>query len=104
MSMLLEEYQRRALDVEQRPKSVIKNVVEEDLYWALGLLLEASEVAEIFQKDMKDGLVPDRDRIKDELGDVLWFLNKIASLWDITLDQVARANLEKLTERQRLGV
>jgi NTP pyrophosphatase (non-canonical NTP hydrolase) len=39
-----------------------------------------------------------------ELGDVLWYVAQIASELGLDLDEIARANLEKLLSRQHRGV
>jgi NTP pyrophosphatase (non-canonical NTP hydrolase) len=39
-----------------------------------------------------------------ELGDVLWYVAQLSSELGLELEDVARANLEKLRSRQRRGV
>lgn len=80
----------------------------EYLYGALGLSGEAGEVADKIKKLFrdKDGVVDDefRDGIKKELGDVLWYVARIADDFGIPLQEVADANYEKLRSRQDRGV
>jgi NTP pyrophosphatase (non-canonical NTP hydrolase) len=77
-------------------------------YPALGLAGEAGEVAEHAKKAIRDdaGMVTDerRSAMAKELGDVLWYVSQLASELGLELDQIARANLEKLFSRQRRGV
>jgi len=77
-------------------------------YPALGLAGEAGEVAEHAKKAIRDdgGTVGDERRaaMAKELGDVLWYVAQIASELGLDLEDVARANLEKLSSRQRRGV
>ncbi len=49
----------------------------------------------------KNGVVADADReaLKYELGDVLWYLAQIATELDLSLDEIAQANLDKLKAR-----
>jgi hypothetical protein len=49
----------------------------------------------------RDGVISDDDReaLKYELGDVLWYLAQIATELDLSLDEIASANLEKLFSR-----
>ena len=79
-----------------------------DVYCALGL---ANEVGELLGKIKKlfrdkDGKFSDADResIKQELGDVLWYWTQIATGFGLTIDEIAGANLVKLQDRQRRGV
>lgn len=71
----------------------------------LGLTGEAGEVAEKFKKIIrdKDGVISkeDKDAIKRELGDVLWYTATISRYLDIPLSEVANTNLEKLESRQK---
>jgi NTP pyrophosphatase (non-canonical NTP hydrolase) len=77
-------------------------------YPALGLAGEAGEVAEHAKKAIRDdaGVVTEERRraIAKELGDVLWYVSQLASELGLELDEIARANLEKLLSRQRRGV
>ena len=77
-------------------------------YPALGLAGEAGEVAEHAKKAIRDdaGVVSEerRQAMAKELGDVLWYVSQIASELGLELDEIARANLEKLLSRQRWGV
>lgn len=80
------------------------------VYPTLGLANEAGEVAGKVKKIFrdKDGKLSaeDREALKSELGDVLWYLAQICTELDITLEEVAEANLEKLfsrKERNQIG-
>jgi len=77
-------------------------------YPTLGLAGEAGEVAEQIKKSIRDDggeLTPERRaKLAKELGDVLWYLAQLATELDLDLDDVARANLEKLRSRQLRGV
>ena len=74
---------------------------------ALGLAGETGEVLEIIKKMIRDkgGVFEttqeDREKLKKELGDVLWYLSAIARYNDIKLEDIAKTNLEKLASRQR---
>jgi NTP pyrophosphatase (non-canonical NTP hydrolase) len=77
------------------------------VYPTLGLANEAGEVAGKVKKIFRDkgGQITEDDRqaLKGELGDVLWYLAQICTELDLTLEEVARANLEKLFSRQERG-
>ncbi|MFN0069927.1 MAG: nucleoside triphosphate pyrophosphohydrolase family protein [Chloroflexota bacterium] len=82
------------------------NLVETDhpiVYPTLGLVNEAGEVAGKIKKIFRDkgGQISedDREALKLELGDVLWYMAQICTELDITLDDVAQANIEKLQSR-----
>ncbi|MBI3739826.1 MAG: nucleoside triphosphate pyrophosphohydrolase family protein [Chloroflexi bacterium] len=77
------------------------------IYPTLGLVNEAGEVAGKIKKVFrdKDGLINDetREALKAELGDVLWYLSQVATELDLSLDEIAEANLAKLLDRQARG-
>jgi NTP pyrophosphatase (non-canonical NTP hydrolase) len=77
-------------------------------YPALGLAGEAGEVAEHAKKAIRDDggrVTPERrDAAAKELGDVLWYVAQLATELDLDLDEIARANLDKLLSRQQRGV
>ncbi len=77
------------------------------VYPTLGLVNEAGEVAGKIKKIFrdKDGQITEDDRqaLKQELGDVLWYLTQICTELDLTLEEVAGANLTKLFSRLERG-
>lgn len=77
------------------------------VYPTLGLVNEAGELAGKVKKIFRDkgGQIneADREALKQELGDVLWYLAQICTELDLTLAEVAEANLEKLFSRLERG-
>ena len=77
------------------------------VYPTLGLVNEAGEVAGKVKKIFRDkgGVIgeSEREALKQELGDVLWYLTQICTDLDLTLAEVAEANLVKLFDRLERG-
>ncbi|HXP98957.1 MAG TPA: nucleoside triphosphate pyrophosphohydrolase family protein [Solirubrobacteraceae bacterium] len=100
--MDLSEYQRESRRTAEYPREAWL------AYPTLGLAGEAGEVAEHAKKAIRDdaGKVSDERRaaMSKELGDVLWYVAQIASELDLSLDDIAKQNLEKLFSRQERGV
>ena len=100
--MELNEYQRRASQTDQQPGT---ETFEDDprsiLVPLLGLAGEVGELLGEHKKWLRDGqsykLFP--DRVKEELGDLLWYLTNVATKHDLTLDEVANHNLTKTGSR-----
>ncbi len=78
------------------------------VYPTLGLVNEAGEVAGKVKKIFRDkgGVIgpEEREALKQELGDVLWYLTQICTDLDLTLAEVAEANIVKLFDRLERGV
>ena len=77
------------------------------VYPTMGLVNEAGEVAGKIKKIFRDkkGQITEEDRqsLKKELGDVLWYLTQICTELDLTLEEVAEANITKLFSRLERG-
>ncbi len=76
-------------------------------YPTLGLVNEAGEFAGKVKKIFRDknGIISEADRqaLKGELGDVLWYLTQLCTELNLTLEEVAQANIEKLFSRLERG-
>ncbi|MFN8386914.1 MAG: nucleoside triphosphate pyrophosphohydrolase family protein [Anaerolineales bacterium] len=77
------------------------------IYPTLGLVNEAGEVAGKIKKVFrdKDGEISTetREALKAELGDVLWYISQVATELDLSLDEIAEANIAKLLDRLERG-
>lgn len=72
---------------------------------ALGLPGEVGEVLELVKKDRREGdrkQPINKEALTKELGDILWYLTKVASLYEISLKDIAETNINKLTKRHDL--
>ena len=66
---------------------------------ALGLAGEAGEFANMVKKMTAHGHTFDPEALKDELGDVLWYLAEAATASGLSLGEIADQNVKKLLER-----
>jgi NTP pyrophosphatase (non-canonical NTP hydrolase) len=77
------------------------------IYPTLGLANEAGEVAGKIKKVFRDkgGEISEETRsaLKAELGDVLWYIAQICTELEMSLDEVAAYNIEKLASRLERG-
>jgi len=80
----------------------------EIIYPSLGLAGETGEVCEKVKKVFRDkeGVVSDETRteLKKEIGDVLWYIANLATDLDLSMDEIAEANITKLKSRRERGV
>lgn len=69
---------------------------------------EAGELGEEVFKALRDDSCEltqvRKDKIRKELGDVLWYVARIARELDIHLDDIAAENMTKLKDRKDRGV
>ncbi len=77
------------------------------IYPALGLVNEAGEVAGKVKKIFRDkgGVIgeAEREALKSELGDVLWYIAQVCTELGLSLDEVAEYNIHKLYDRLERG-
>jgi NTP pyrophosphatase (non-canonical NTP hydrolase) len=66
---------------------------------ALGLTGEAGEVADQIKKSQYVGNRLEFDKLEEELGDVLWYLQAFCNQLGLTLEDLARKNIRKLAKR-----
>ncbi|MBY0011483.1 nucleoside triphosphate pyrophosphohydrolase family protein [Paenibacillus typhae] len=71
--------------------------------YAMGLSGEAGEVTDLLKKVVFHGHDLDKDKLKKELGDVMWYVAMLASTAGIELNEIASANIEKLRQRYPEG-
>ena len=93
--MNLNDYQAQAASFANHDMDVEKAIS----VWALGLCGESGETADHIKKWIGHGHDLDLEKIKKELGDVLWYLAKLADSLDIPLEDIAAGNIAKLTAR-----
>lgn len=78
------------------------------MHLVLGLVGEAGEVAEKVKKLVRDKNSDlaqlDHDDMAAELGDILWYTAVLADFLGLSLNDVAKRNIDKLSDRQDRSV
>ncbi|MCL4411339.1 nucleoside triphosphate pyrophosphohydrolase family protein [Candidatus Marsarchaeota archaeon] len=97
--MDINDYQAKAAITALYPNELKGGI----FYPSLGLAGEVGELLNKIKKIARDNATPDKDGIKAELGDILWYVARIASEMDITMDEIANYNIEKLAKRKENG-
>lgn len=100
--------EQKAHEFADYPIGNIQNNTCNYLYASLGLAEEAGEVAGKFAKAIKDsnGAIDEerKAQIVKELGDVCWFVAELATVLDVTLEEVMQKNIDKLADRKNRNV
>ncbi len=76
------------------------------VYPALGLAGESGEVIERIKKIVRDGrevTFEDRQYLALELGDVLWYVCRMANVLDLSIEDIIQGNVEKIEDRRING-
>jgi NTP pyrophosphatase (non-canonical NTP hydrolase) len=101
MTLTFKEYQVNA------ERTAIYPLKRGRTYTTLGLASEAGEVAGVWKKIIRDknGALEEKDveKIKKELGDVLWYVAMVSKEFGLDMEEVALANNEKLLSRLKRG-
>ncbi|MBN9286088.1 MULTISPECIES: nucleoside triphosphate pyrophosphohydrolase family protein [unclassified Flavobacterium] len=96
--MKFKEYQDQAKKTIQDYVKVkeINNIVP-----FLGLIGEAGSVITELKKNLRDGNAYTKygNKLKEELGDVLWYISTIATENNLNLEEIAVENLKKIKDR-----
>ncbi len=103
--MDLNEFQRSALLTDNTDRSYQDYEARKDIVVALlGIAGELGTLATAYKKFLRDGPAYQlyKTNVQEELGDLLWYLAVLANKFGLTLDEIARTNLDKV--RSRWGV
>ena len=100
--MELNHYQQLAKKTDQHPEANVEGANSPSiLIPLLGLAGEAGELLSEHKKWLRDGdsyqLFP--ARVKEELGDLLWYLSNVATKHGLALEDIANHNLHKIGNR-----
>ena len=96
--MDLNSYQKNALGTDRVPTR------DDDVSLIvpmLGLAGETGQLLSEYKKHLRDGEAHQlfKERVSEELGDLLWYVAKVASEFDLSLTDIAEANLIKVKHR-----
>ncbi len=97
MDMLsYQEKATRTLNYTGSSKSVMTNM-------CLGLAGESGELIDHIKNHVFHEHEIDREYVKAELGDIMWYVACLADVLEISLDDVSIGNIEKLEARYPTG-
>lgn len=72
-------------------------------YLIFGLCSEAGELADLKKKAIANDTTYEINDVIAEMGDVLWYLTRLADSFDLTLGKIRDVNAAKLQARQAQG-
>jgi len=99
--MDLDHYQKEALRTDRVPKQEGLDSALSVIVPMLGLAGETGQLLSEYKKHLRDGDAHRlfKERVCEELGDLLWYVANVASKFDLSLDDIAALNLSKVKAR-----
>ena len=97
--MTINEYQALAMTT-LNPRLSRKDLLINSV---MGLCGESGEAIDLVKKWLAQGHPLDKERLAKELGDIAWYLAEAATALDIPLEDILRANIDKLKARYPEG-
>ena len=90
-------YQKEALRTDRVPADDDASLIVP----MLGLAGETGQLLSEYKKHLRDGEAHRlfKERVSEELGDLLWYISNVASKFDLSLSDIAAANLVKVKHR-----
>jgi NTP pyrophosphatase (non-canonical NTP hydrolase) len=93
--MNINDYQQKAA----RTCAKIDGAIMDDLHMVLGMQTEVAEIADVYKKTIAYKKPLDFVNIKEEIGDVMWYIANLCNMngWD--LRDIMQTNIDKLRTR-----
>lgn len=97
------EYIKNAIKTESREFDKIQARFTEEnirlLHSTIGLATEAGEALDAVKKHLYYGKPLDKTNLKEEMGDLFWYLAIMADVLEVDFAEVMQNNIEKLKAR-----
>ena len=98
--MTIKQYQKEVL---RTVNQSIENDEEKLKNFSLGLGGETGELLDLFKKYFYHGHKYDKNKIKKEMGDIMWYLCNIANIFKFDMEEIMELNINKLRKRYPEG-
>lgn len=99
--MDMNTYQQQASKTDQAPLTDESSAGPAMLIPLLGMAGEVGELLSEYKKFLRDGESHRlfKERVTEELGDLLWYVANVASKFGLQLDDIAQMNIDKCRDR-----
>lgn len=92
--MNTQEYSQKAI------RTMAKLTKDTDnLHMILGMVTETGELADVFKKNMAYKKEIDWVNVKEEVGDLMWYIINFCSINGFDLEEIMETNIKKLETR-----
>lgn len=93
--MEYKEYQKEA----QRTCAKLANNSTDNIHMLLGMQTEIAELADVFKKKLAYGKPIDWVNVKEELGDLMFYIANFCTINGLDLEEIMETNINKLRAR-----
>lgn len=93
--MEINKYQAEAA----RTCANIDGGIMDDIHMVLGMQTEAAEIADAYKKTIAYKKELDLVNVKEELGDILWYIANLCNIHGWDLRDIMQTNIDKLKAR-----
>lgn len=99
--MEFDRYQKEAVRTDRVPRAENADARPSVMVPLLGLAGETGQLLSEYKKYLRDGEAHGLfgERVSEELGDLLWYIANVASKFNLSLNEIATANLVKVRAR-----
>lgn len=77
----------------------IQEKSSENLHMVLGIVTETAELADVFKKNHAYQKQIDWVNIKEEIGDLMWYIANFCTINNLDMDEMLETNIKKLEAR-----
>jgi NTP pyrophosphatase (non-canonical NTP hydrolase) len=93
--MKINQYQEEA----KRTLASTGSRLADELHMAMGMVTEAGELIDVYKKNLAYKKEIDYVNLKEELGDILWYIANLCNINDWDIEDVLEININKLKVR-----
>lgn len=83
----------------KRSMAQLGHSLADQLHMAMGISTEASEILDVFKKKLAYGKEIDVVNVREEIGDIMWYIANLSTLLEIDLEEALQINVDKLKAR-----
>lgn len=73
--------------------------LEDQIHMAMGISTEANEILDAYKKVFAYGKKLDVVNVREELGDLFWYISNLMRILDIDFEETLQINIDKLKAR-----
>jgi NTP pyrophosphatase (non-canonical NTP hydrolase) len=80
-------------------RSDLENEQMDNFHMLMGMMTEVGELVDVFKKNMAYGKEIDWVNVREELGDLMWYVSEFCNINGFYLEDILENNIEKLRTR-----